>query len=268
MFVALDVRQAAEGVRQPSAPPSECGSQAVGGPVNGRRLHPQGADGAASGPARWIRIVFMRRDYRLQDHRPSTPLPSSLLDAVRDGRPFAASEALQAGLVTRYALRSRFRMLVPGVYCARGSQLTKWDRIRAVGMWSPADAVISGWAAAYLHGERWFSRDASRSVIDVYTAVEPRMPPGVRERRLRHPIQPEDICEIGGLRVTAPARTAVDVARWTHRADSSICMVDSVCQATRTSVEAVAGAAARMRGQHGVRRVIRLLDSCDASAQG
>lgn len=210
----------------------------------------------------------MRRDYRLQDHRPSTPLPSSLLDAVRDGRPFAASEALQAGLVTRYALRSRFRMLVPGVYCARGSQLTKWDRIRAVGMWSPADAVISGWAAAYLHGERWFSRDASRSVIDVYTAVEPRMPPGVRERRLRHPIQPEDICEIGGLRVTAPARTAVDVARWTHRADSSICMVDSVCQATRTSVEAVAGAAARMRGQHGVRRVIRLLDSCDASAQG
>ena len=208
----------------------------------------------------------MDRDNRFRDHRPALPLPPSLARAVNDGKPFPASEALATGLVTRYGLRSKFRMLVPGVYHAKGSQLTRWDRIRAVAMWSPPDTVVGGWTAAYLHGERWFSRDGSRSIVDVFTSVEPRVPPGVRERRLRHPIPPEDICEVGGLRITTPARTAVDVARWHSNVDSGICMVDSVCHATGITVDEVAEAAARMHGQHGVSRVLSLLDSCDADA--
>lgn len=208
----------------------------------------------------------MRRDRKFRDTRPSTPLPASLADAVAVGRPFAASQALEAGLVTRYALRPEFKMIVPGVYAVKGTQLSRWDFIRAVGIWAPADAVVGGWSAAFLHGEHWFSTEQGRGVVDIFSSVEPRVPVGVRERRLRQPIASADVCEIGGIRVTAPARTAVDVARWTAGADRKICAVDSVCFATHTGLHAVADAASRMPGQHGVSRVVRLLDSCDADA--
>lgn len=208
----------------------------------------------------------MRRDRRFRDTRPPTPLPASLADAVADGQPFAASPALETGLVTRYSLRSAFRMIVPGVYAAKGARLSRWDFIRAVDIWAPADAVIGGWSAAYLHGEHWYSTERGNGVVDVFTSAEPRVPTGVRERRLRQPIPAADACEIGGIRITAPARTAVDVARWSTGADRKICIVDSVCSATNTSVRAVADAATRMPGQHGVSRVVRLLDACDADA--
>lgn len=209
----------------------------------------------------------MRRDLRPQDTRPPLPIPDSLADAVAGGKPFAGRQALENGLVTRYELRSRFTAIIPGVYAAKGAQLTRWDRVRAVAIWAPADAVIGGWTAGYLHGEQWFSHEKGRSVIDVFTSAEPRVPRGVRERRLRQPIPSVDVCELGGVRVTSPARTAVDVGRWARGAELSICTVDSLCNSTDTSLRMVADAAARMPGQHGVSRVVRLLDSCDELAQ-
>src|SRR5699024_1799336 len=80
-------------------------------------------------------------------------------------------------------------------------------------------AVIGGWSAAYLHGEHWFSADNGRGVVDVFTSLEPRVPRGVRERKLSDPVPATDVCELGGLRVTSPARTAVDVARWSRGVD-------------------------------------------------
>jgi very-short-patch-repair endonuclease len=83
-------------------------------------------------------------------------------------------------------------MIVPGVYAAKGARLSKWDFIRAVDIWAPADAVIGGWSAAYLHGEHWYSTERGNGVVDVFTSAEPRVPTGVRERRLRQPIPAAD----------------------------------------------------------------------------
>jgi len=213
-----------------------------------------------------VKIDGMRRNRRIRDTRPPLPLPTSLAEAVSGGQPFAAKPALEAGLVTRYTLRSRFTQIVPGVYATKGVELSRWDLIRAVGMWAPADAVIGGWSAAYLHGEHWFSADNGRGVVDVFTSLEPRVPRGVRERKLSDPVPATDVCELGGLRVTSPARTAVDVARWSRGVDRKICTIDSICVATGTELDAVAEAASRMRGQHGVSRAVRLLDACDAEA--
>lgn len=57
----------------------------------------------------------------------------------------------------------------------------------------------------------------------------------------------------------------MDVARWDSGADRRICIIDSVRYATATSLDAVAGAAARMPN-HGVSQVARLFDSCDAES--
>lgn len=208
----------------------------------------------------------MRTARRFRKPRPPTPVPSSLADAVSQGIPFSAGAALTAGLVTRYELRSRFRAILPGVYAAKGEPLSRWECIRAVGIWAPADAIIGGWAAAYLHGEHWYSTERQRRIIDVFTSSEPRIPRGVRERALRQPISDADVRVVGGVHLTAPARTAVDVARWARGADLRVCMIDSMCFATETPIDAVAAAATRMPGQHGVSRVSRLFESCDADA--
>lgn len=149
---------------------------------------------------------------------------------------------------------------------ADGAPLTRWDHIRAVSLWAPEDAVIGGWAAAYLHGEHWYSSESRHHIIDLYSDAEPRVPAGVRERRLRRPLPDDDICEIAGVRMTTPARAAVDVARWARDADRAICMIDSVCNATRTELHEVSAAAERMPRLHGVSRVALLIDQCDPLA--
>lgn len=209
----------------------------------------------------------MTRTRWVKDTRPPVPVPASLADAVSTGKPFAGAEALATGLVTRYALRARFRAIFPGVYVAKSEPLSHWDVIRAVGIWAPSDAIIGGWAAAYLHGETSYSRDKVLGGVDVFTAAEPRPPRGIRKRTLRRPVPGEDICEIGGLRVTAPARTAVDTARWIRGGDLRICVIDSLCFTTRTPLDAVSAAAGRMRGLHGASTIARLLESCDCGAQ-
>ncbi|MGW8591833.1 hypothetical protein ACWGLC_09035 [Dietzia sp. NPDC055877] len=209
----------------------------------------------------------MARTRWVSDTRPPVPVPASLADAVTTGKPFAGADALAAGLVTRYALRAGFHAIFPGVYVAKGDPLTSWDIIRAAGIWAPSDAIIGGWAAAYLHGETSYARERVLGGIDVFTAAEPRPPRGIRKRSLRRLVPSEDICEIGGLRVTAPARTAVDAARWIRGGDLRICVIDSLCFTTGTALDAVAAAAGRMHGLHGASTVARLLDACDAGAQ-
>lgn len=210
---------------------------------------------------------FMARTRWVRDTRPPVPVPASMAEAVSSGTPFAAAEALDAGLVSRHALRTRFSPVFPGVYSARGEPLTRWEIIRAATIWAPGDAIVGGWSAAYLHGETYFAPNHSNGVVDLFTAAEPRCPRGIRKRSLRQAIPEEDICVIGGLRVTAPARTTVDCARWAHGTDRRICMIDSLCFRTNTPLTAVAAAASRMPGQHGASTIARLLDHCDAQAQ-
>lgn len=69
-----------------------------------------------------------------------------------------------------------------------------------------------------------------------------------------------------GLTVTTAARAAVDVARWTRGRDLRVCAVDSVCNASKTTLPEVAAAANRMTGQHGIKSVLAMLPDCDPGA--
>lgn len=236
-------------------------------PVDSRRLYPQHVLSGWFVESPHITMALMARMRWVEDTRPPVPVPATVEDAVSSGRPFSGAEALAAGVVTRYGLRNSFRPILPGVYAAKGRTLSPWDSIRAVGLWAPSDAIFGGWAAAYLHGETAYAEERLGRGIDVFTAAEPRSPRGIRKRSLRQPIPDEDICEIGGLHVTAPARTTVDTARWIRGDDLRICVIDSICFRTETSLGAVAAAAGRMPGLHGASKIARLLDACDPSAQ-
>lgn len=206
----------------------------------------------------------MRRR-RVNPNAPARP-PRTLAEAVASGGPFESRAALNSGLVTRHSLATRFTTIVPGVYMKADAAPTQWQRITAVSMWAPDDAVICGWAAAHLHGEHWYSTETRHQRIDLYSDLAPRAPAMVCRRRNRRPIPAEDLVVVSDIRVTAPARTAVDVARWTRGHERVVCAIDSVCNATGTPVEAVAAAAGRMAGLHGVKRVLDALSDCDAHA--
>lgn len=169
--------------------------------------------------------------------------------------------------MSRYALKKRFRVLHPGVYIAGHATPGTRDRIRAAGLWAPPDATIAGWAAAHLFGEEWLSDRHCARIIDLYAPRPLRPPIGVRVHATARSIPHVDRRKLGGLVVTGPARTAVDVARWTAGHDLKICAIDSVCNATETTLDEVSDAAGRMVGQHGVREVTALLPNCDPAAQ-
>ncbi|MBI4900220.1 MAG: DUF559 domain-containing protein [Actinobacteria bacterium] len=103
--------------------------------------------------------------------------------------------ALAGGLVTR---------LLPGVYAAAGLSEDLAVRAATVALWNP-DAVVTGRAAARLT----FWPDLS--VTDIHVARQARPPRGVGYRFEERTIAPEHIAELRGLRITAPALTAVDL---------------------------------------------------------
>lgn len=237
---------------------------------DGCRRLPQSQHQAFSAPASRKTIYCMTSTsgaHLADGPRPSDFNLGAFASAIEAGRPFVARAALEHKLVTRYALGSRFRMLHPGVYVAGDAVLGTRDRIRAAGLWAPADATIAGWAAAHLFGERWYSHRHCARAVDIYSPRSLRPTDGVRVHATARAIPSSDRRKLGGLTTTGPARAAVDVARWMPGEDSRICAIDSICNSSKTTLADVADAAGRMAGQHGVSGVTALLSSCDPEAQ-
>lgn len=62
-------------------------------------------------------------------------------------RPFLASEALTAGTVTRYQLRTNFRAIHRNVYLPKEQALTPVNRAVAAWLWSDRQATLAGLSA-------------------------------------------------------------------------------------------------------------------------
>jgi very-short-patch-repair endonuclease len=120
----------------------------------------------------------------------------------------AAEHGYPASRVRRRVREGRWRRLHPGVVLVGGHRLTDEARVRAAGLWAGPSATVVGPAAAYWHGM------CPRAPTSVDTAVPSRMgsrrTSGVRVRRRDLP--DADVAFIRGLRVTAPALTALETA--------------------------------------------------------
>ena len=186
-----------------------------------------------------------------------------LVDNRFSGAPFLGSEALAAGRVSRHELRAFHRRVFPGVYVSAAAAPDPDTLLAAAALWAPAGAVVCGMAAARLHGERWFSPRSLSSEVELYTRSPTHDPPGIRSRRLREPLPPEQVVVRSGITATSVLRTAVDLARWEDDDDTAIAKIDAVCNRSRTEVDEVRAFAAALSGLHGLRRVRGLLRSCD-----
>lgn len=71
--------------------------------------------------------------------------------------PFIGSEALSAGMLTRYELRKYHRAVMPDVYVEKWTTLSHRQRLRAAWLWSRRQAVLAGSSAAALYRAKWIS---------------------------------------------------------------------------------------------------------------
>jgi hypothetical protein len=172
---------------------------------------------------------------------------------------FRGSEALRQGKLSRYRLRTEFRVIYPDVYVAKCAVLTLRTRSVAAWLWSGRRGVLAGLAAAALHGADWIDDDEPVELIWHNT----RPPAGVRARSQR--VQPDEVTHVAGLPVSTPARTAFDLAGQLPTGEA-VARLDALRRATSFSIEDVMALAKRYPGARGLRRVREALPLVNAGA--
>lgn len=176
------------------------------------------------------------------------------------GRAVLGSEAVASGLLTRGHLRWNYRAIYPDVYLPRHIAPTMSDKAVAAWLWSDRNGVVTGRAAAALHGALW---------VDDGTPVElvwanSHTPAGIITYRDR--IADDEICERFGVAVATPARTALDLGRKLAR-DEAVQHLDALARATGITAEDVNPLTKIYAGTKGVRLCRQALELMDAGSQ-
>lgn len=174
--------------------------------------------------------------------------------------PFLGSEALAAGVLTPYELRSRYVALHKDVYVPQGVELTAQLRAKALWLRSRRRGVLAGYSASAFHGAKWIDADLPAAIID----TNRRRAPGLQVWEER--IEPDEICVIEGMRVTTPERTALDLTS-RFPLDPAVAAVDALIQATDLKVADVEPLIERYRGRRGMKAARAALDLVDGGAQ-
>ena len=154
-------------------------------------------------------------------------------------------------------------MVYRNVYLRNDIELTPDRRALAAWLWSRRNATVAGLSAAALHGSRWIDPQLPAELIrqdtcDVDGVVIHRM-------KLRH----EEMCVVGNVPATTPARTAFDIGR-RARLETAIIRVDALANATGLKSLDIERLAADRRGARGnvqLRRVVELMDGGAESPQ-
>lgn len=139
-------------------------------------------------------------------------------------------------------------------------------RVAAIALVAPPEAVVVDRTAAWLHGLDLLRRSSVHEAppVDMYLTKDSRMRrDGVASGR--RGVLARDVTEVGGIPVTTPVRTALDLARSMWRYDA----LGALDQFLRHGVasEELAGELGRFRGYRGVRQARLLLPLADARAE-
>lgn len=156
--------------------------------------------------------------------------------------PFLGSVAVGSGRLTRRGLARHHTAVYRDVYVPRDVELTA--RIRAEAAWLATGATLGGMSAAAVFGTKWIDPGAPAEIIraDRHSAA------GIVARSWS--LVPDEVCMIGGVDATTPARTAFDIGR-TRSPEQAIPIIDALMNATRVSPASVAAIAAAHPGTRG-----------------
>lgn len=174
--------------------------------------------------------------------------------------PFIGSEAVAAGMASPNQLRRRYRRVFRDVYVSEGIDLTPAVRAKAGWLWSRRRGVVAGFSASALHGSKWV--DATQPAELIHDNRH-RLP-GLQVRGDR--LQPDEIQVIGGVAVTTPPRTALDLACW-YPTVTAVAGIDALARACELKIADVEVLIQRCQGRRGIQRARESLDLVDAGAQ-
>lgn len=174
--------------------------------------------------------------------------------------PFLGSEALAAGLLTPYELRSRYVALHKDVYVPKDAELTAVLRAKACWLRSRRRGVLAGFSASALHRAKWIDPDRSAAIID----TNHRPTPGVQV--WDESIDSDEITVVDGMRLTTPARTALDLARH-YRTGPAVAAIDALAQAVDVKMPDIELLVDRYRGRRGMKTARAALELIDGGAQ-
>lgn len=139
--------------------------------------------------------------------------------------PIIGSEALRTGELTRGQLRWRYTAMYPGVYVPADTRVDLHVRALGAWLWSGRTGIVAGLSAAGLHNGSLRDESAPVELI----AEHRRTPPGLIVRQER--IAADEVCFMGQLPFTSPARTALDLARRLPR-DEAVILLDQLAAET------------------------------------
>lgn len=176
------------------------------------------------------------------------------------GDVIVGSQSVLAGTITRASLRWNYRAIFPDIYVPKDVEPTLAVRARGAWLWSRRRGVITGRAAAALHGARWV-HDATD--IELLWANN-HCPEGIITRRER--IAPDEIIWIDGMPVATPARTGLDLGRYLPR-NIAVAHLDALASATKLTSDDILELTYRYKGRHGVRLCREAVELMDAGAQ-
>jgi very-short-patch-repair endonuclease len=173
---------------------------------------------------------------------------------------FLGSEALAVGALTPHELRSRYVPLHKDVYVPRDAELTAVLRAKACWLRSRRRGVLAGFSASALHGSKWIDPTLPPAIID----TNRRKAPGVQVWEER--IEPDEISVVDGMRLTTPARTALDLAR-RHPTAVAVASIDALAQAVELKPADIDLLVERYKGRRGMKAARAALQLTDSGAQ-
>lgn len=176
------------------------------------------------------------------------------------GEPFVGSEAIACGRVTKSQLETHYHRLFRGVYIDRDAELTATVRAKAAWLWTGRRGIVAGFSAAALLGSRWVD---DRRVVELIHSNHHR-PAGMQLRR--DTVAADEIEVIGGLTVTSPIRTALDLGCW-YPTMTAVAGIDALAKVVEIKVADIELLAHRYAGRRGIAQARRAAELFDSGAQ-
>ncbi|MBB2991008.1 hypothetical protein FHR72_002481 [Mycolicibacterium iranicum] len=170
------------------------------------------------------------------------------------------SQAIKTGELTRGQLRWRYEPMFPDVHIRRDVPRTLRARTVGAWLWSRERGVITGRAAAAIHGAKWIPDDVPIDLI--WKSYD--VPDGIIARD-DHFLY-DDVVEVDDMPVATIQRCAYDLGRHLRR-DAAVICLDSLARATGLRAEHVAPVIARYKGARHIRRLRTAIDLMDGGAQ-
>ncbi|WP_135452791.1 hypothetical protein [Mycobacterium sp. DL99] len=177
------------------------------------------------------------------------------------GDPFVGSEALASGALTRHQLRTRFMAVHRDIYVANGTQPTALMRAKACWLRCRGNGVLAGFSASAFHGARWI--DAG---LPAYVINNNNRRPARGIVTWADAIADDEICRVGDIRLTTPARTALDLA-CKFPEDTAVAAIDALARSARLKVSDIELAAERHSGRKGIKRARAAIALVDPGAE-